>query len=79
MKKKTMTFIMKEPSNSSELGFVQSQNHTKSNDSSITGGRRMTVRFIGGVVSIHFSILACIDTSSIICTPAYADISLGTL
>ena len=68
MKKKTMTFIMKDPSNSSELGFVQSQNHTKNNDSSINGGRRMTDRFIGGVVSTHFSILACIDPSSIIRT-----------
>ena len=68
MKKKTITFIMKGPSIFSELRFAQSQYHTKNNDSSITMGRRITDRFIGGVASTHFSILACIDSSSMIST-----------
>ena len=68
MKKKTITFIMKGPSIFSELRFAQSQYHTKNNDSSITMGRRIADRFIGGVTSTHFSILACIDSSSMITT-----------
>lgn len=57
-KKKTNTFTMKAPSNSSELGFVQFQDQTKSTDRSITVVRRIAERFIGGVSSIHFSNLA---------------------
>ena len=68
MKKKTITFIMKGPSIFSELRFAQSQYHTKNNDSSITMGSKITDRFIGGVTSNHFSILVCIDFSSMIST-----------
>ena len=68
MKKKTITFIMKGPSIFSELRFAQSQYHTKNNDSSITMGSKITDRFIGGVASTHFSILVCIDSSSMIST-----------
>ena len=69
MKKKPITFMTKVPSNNSKLGFVQPQVHTKSKDRNITVDRRITDRFIGGVSSNHFSILACICPSSMICTP----------
>ena len=68
-KKKTNTFTMKAPSISSQLGFVQFQDHTKSNDRSITVGRRIANRFIGGVSSIHFSNLAG--------TPSFMAIDIG--
>ena len=60
----------------SELRFAQSQYHTMNNDRRNTREKQMMKRFIGGVSSTHFSILACNVPSSILRTPLLMLISV---
>ena len=63
----------------SELRFAQSQYHTMNNDRRNTREKQMMKRFIGGVSSTHFSILACNAPHPYFVPLTDADISLGSV